>query len=56
MYFSVNTSYKKNMKLEWKSCFRLGATVFLTFLAIHYWSSLTGLIGVLFSAARALII
>ena len=44
------------MKLEWKSCFRLGTTVFLTFLAIHYWSSLTGLIGVLFSAASALII
>ena len=44
------------MKIEWKSCFRLGATVFLTFLAIHYWSSLTGLIGVLFSAASALII
>lgn len=44
------------MKFEWKSCFRLGATVFLTFLAIHYWSSLTGLIGVLFSAASALII
>ena len=43
------------MKLEWKSCFRLGATVFLTFLAIYYWSSLTGLIGVLFSAASALI-
>lgn len=44
------------MKLEWKNCFRLGVTVFLTFLAIHYWSSLTGLIGVLFSAASALII
>lgn len=44
------------MKLEWKNCFRLGATIFLTFLAIHYWSSLTGLIGVLFSAASALII
>ena len=44
------------MKIEWKSCFRLGATVFLTFLAIYYWSSLTGLIGVLFSAASALII
>ena len=43
------------MKIEWKSCFRLGATVFLTFLAIHYWSSLTGLMGVLFSAASALI-
>ncbi len=44
------------MKLEWKNCFRLGATIFLTFLAIYYWSSLTGLIGVLFNAASALII
>lgn len=44
------------MKIEWKSCFRLGVTVFLTFLAIHYWSSLTGLVGTLFSAASALIL
>lgn len=44
------------MKIEWKNCLRLGVTVFLTFLAIHYWSSLTGLVGVLFSAASALIV
>ena len=44
------------MKIEWKSCIRLGVTVFLTFLAIHYWSSLTGFVGILFSAAGALII
>lgn len=44
------------MKLEWKSCARLGVTVFLTFLAIHYWSSLTGFVGMLFSAASALIL
>lgn len=44
------------MKIEWKSCFRLGVTVFLTFLAIHYWSSLTGFVGLMFSAAGALII
>lgn len=44
------------MKIEWKSCIRLGVTVFLTFLAIHYWSSLTGFVGILFSAASALII
>lgn len=44
------------MKIEWKNCFRLGLTVFLTFLAIHYWSSLTGFVGVLFSAASSLII
>ncbi len=44
------------MKIEWKSCLRLGVTVFFTFLAIHYWSSLTRFVGVLFSAASALII
>ena len=44
------------MKIEWKSCIRLGVTVFVTFLAIHYWSGLTGLVGMLFGAASALII
>lgn len=44
------------MKIEWKSCFRLGLTVFLTFLAIHYWSSLTGFVGALFGAAGALLL
>lgn len=44
------------MKIEWKSCLRLGVTVFLTFLAIHYWSSLTGFVGALFGAASALIL
>lgn len=44
------------MKIEWKSCIRLAVTVFVTFLAIHYWSSLTGLVGLMFSAASALII
>ena len=44
------------MKIEWKSCWRLGLTVFLTFLAIHYWSSLTGFVGVLFGAASSLLI
>lgn len=44
------------MKIEWKSCIRLGATVFVTFLAIHYWSSLTGLVGTLLGAASSLIL
>ena len=44
------------MKIEWKSCFRLGLTVFLTFLAIHYWSSFTGFLGDLLGAAGALIL
>lgn len=44
------------MKIQWKDCFRLGTTVFLTFLAIHYWEKLTKLAGVLFGAASALIL
>ena len=44
------------MKIEWKSCFRLGITVFLTYLAIHYWSSFTGVVGAVFGAAGALIL
>ncbi len=42
------------MKIEWKSCFRLGVTVFLTFLAIHYWSRLAGLAVALAGAAGSL--
>ena len=44
------------MKIEWKSCIRLGVTVFLTFLAIHYWTKLTGFVGVIFQAAGALVL
>ncbi len=44
------------MKIEWKSCMRLGVTVFVTFLAIYYWSSLTGVLGVVLGAASALIV
>lgn len=44
------------MKIQWKDCFRLGATVFLTFLAIHYWEKVTMLAGVFFGAASALIL
>lgn len=44
------------MKIEWKSCFRLGVTVFVTFLAIRYWGSLTGFLGTLLGAASSLIL
>ena len=44
------------MKIEWKNCFRLGLTVFLTFLAIHYWSSLTGVVKILLGAASSLLL
>ena len=42
------------MKIEWKSCIRLGVTVFITFLAIHYWGSFTGFLKLLWSAAGSL--
>ena len=44
------------MKLEWKICVRLGVTVFVTFLAIHYWSKFAGLAQAVWGAASALII
>lgn len=44
------------MKIEWKSCVRLGVTVFVTFLAIHYWSKFAGLAQAVWGAASALII
>lgn len=44
------------MKTEWKNCLRFGVTVFVTFLAIHYWNNLTALLGTLLGAAGALIL
>lgn len=44
------------MKIEWKSCFRLGITVFVVFLGIYYWASITRIASLLFDAAQALII
>lgn len=44
------------MKCEWKSCLRIGVTIFLTYLAIHYWGSLSGFAGLLLRAAGSLIV
>ena len=38
-------------KIDWKTCFRVGASVFVLFLCIHYWPNISGLIGKCFSAA-----
>ena len=35
------------MRIEWKSCLRLGVSVFLLYLCITYWPSFTGFIGTL---------
>lgn len=39
------------MKLEWKTCFKVGLSIFLLYLAIHYWGSVSGVLGTLLSAA-----
>lgn len=44
------------MKLDWKSCLIVGISAFLLYLGIHYWSSITGFLGVILSAASTLII
>lgn len=44
------------MQLEWKQCLKIGVTVFLLFLAIHYWEGLIAVIGKVLSAGMPLII
>lgn len=44
------------MKIEWKSCIKLGVTVFCLYLAIYYLPNAIGLLSVVFSAAFPLII
>lgn len=44
------------MKVEWKSCFRIGLSVFLLYLCITYWNSFTEFVGGLIGAAMPLLI
>lgn len=44
------------MKMEWKSCFRVGVSAFLLYLCITYWSSFASFLGTLVSAALPLLI
>lgn len=44
------------MKIEWKSCIKLGVTVFCLYLAIYYLPNAIGLLSAVFSAAFPLII
>jgi len=43
------------MKIEWKSCFKIGVSLFLLYLCITYWASAANLVGLLFSAAMPLL-
>lgn len=44
------------MKLEWKTCFRAGISLFLLFLGITYWHTFTSGLCLLISAAMPLLI
>lgn len=44
------------MKPEWKSCLKIGTTVFLLYLAIHYWENAAAFLGMLLGAATPLLI
>lgn len=46
----------KNVKVEWKTCFRVGISAFLLFLAITYWGAACKLAGTAIGAAAPLII
>lgn len=43
------------MKLDWKSCIIGCISIFVLYLAIHYWSSITSFAGIIASAASTLV-
>ncbi len=44
------------MRADWKSCFRVGVSIFLLYLCISYWRPFAGFMGTLVSAATPLLI
>lgn len=44
------------MKVEWKSCFRIGCSIFVLYLCITYWSGAAGMLNAMLSAAMPLLI
>ena len=44
------------MKLEWKTCFKVGISIFLLYLCIYYWSSVSMFFDALINATVPLII
>ena len=44
------------MRVDWKSCFRVGVSAFLLYLCISYWMPFAGFMGTLVSAAMPLLI
>lgn len=46
----------ERMKLTWKTCFRIVVSVFILYLGIYYWSSVSSLLGKVLSAAVPILI
>lgn len=44
------------MKIEWKTCFKIGASIFVLYLCTQYWSAVASLLATLVSAASPLLI
>ena len=38
------------MKIDWKTCLRVGVSAFLLYLCIQYWQNVAGAIGAVFGA------
>lgn len=46
----------KNMRIEWKTCLRVGVSAFLLYLAIYYWTGAANLVMLAVSAAFPLVL
>ncbi|MBO5460518.1 MAG: AI-2E family transporter [Ruminococcus sp.] len=44
------------MKIEWKTCFKIGASIFVLYLCMQYWPTVAALLAALVSAASPLLI
>ena len=44
------------MRIEWKSCLKIGVSVFLLYLCIHYWTGFMSFLGAVIGAAAPLLI
>lgn len=44
------------MNLEWKQCLKIGISIFLLYLGIHYWASVASFVSLFFSALTPVII
>lgn len=44
------------MKLEWKSCLRIGVSIFLLYLCVTYWPAFAGFAGMLLGASAPLLL